>query len=178
MRNMTVLKAAAVQLPVLLCDIVGNRSATRRPTPPRHQARAVGGRRSRRTTNQAMLVAGLTEIGLGALTGWPYALAISDPERAQSLGIRSNARLRQWHLDLIALGGLTVLAAVAVPDLPRRIAWPLTIGAWANANAFGVLVFKPDAQGHPAYRAAVGGSFIAVSWGWCSLAVRAARASA
>jgi len=133
---------------------------------------------SRCTVNQAMLVAGLTEIGLGALTGWPYALAISDPARAKSLGIRSNARMRQWHLDLIALGGLTVLAASAVPDLPRHIAWTLTIGAWTNANAFGVLVFKPDAQDHPAYRAAVAGSFTAVSWGWCSLAVRAARASA
>jgi len=84
---------------------------------------------SRPTTNQAMLVAGLSEVALGALTGWPYALVISDPSRARRLGIRSGARLRQWHLDLIALGGLTVLASTAVADLPRRIAWPLTIGA-------------------------------------------------
>ena len=129
---------------------------------------------SRPTTNQAMLVAGLSEVALGALTGWPYALVISDPPRARRLGIRSGARLRQWHLDLIALGGLTVLASTAVADLPRRIAWPLTIGAWTNANAFGVLVFKPNAQQSPVYRAAVAGSFTAVSWGWCSLAVLAA----
>ncbi len=130
---------------------------------------------SRRTTNQAMLVAGVTEVALGALTGWPYALAITDPERARSLGIRSNARLRQWHLDLIALGGLTVLAAIAVPDLPRRIAWPLTVGAWTNANAFGVLAFRPDLKDHSAYRAGVIGSFIATSWGFTGLAAVAWR---
>ncbi len=130
---------------------------------------------SRSTTNQAMVLAGLTEIAVGALTGWPYSLAITDRDRARTLGIRSTARLRQWHLDLIALGGMTVLAATAVPDLPRRIAWPLTVGAWTNANAFGVLVFHPDLDKHPVYRATVAGSFTAVSWGWCSLAVLAAR---
>ena len=64
-------------------------------------------------TNQTMLLSGLSELALGALTGWPYALAISDPERAKRLGIRSTPRMRQWHLDLIALGSLTVLASRA-----------------------------------------------------------------
>ncbi|CAA9420350.1 MAG: hypothetical protein AVDCRST_MAG64-2830 [uncultured Phycisphaerae bacterium] len=75
--------------------------------------------------------------------------------------------------DLVALGGLTVLAATAVPDLPRRIAVPLTLGAWTNANAFGVLAFRPDAQGHPAYRGAVAGSFALTTWGFTALAAHA-----
>ena len=129
------------------------------------------------TTNQAMLAAGLTEVALGALTGWPYALAIADPERAKALGIRSNHRLRQWHLDLIALGSLTVLAATAVPNLPKPVAVPLTVGAWTNANAFGVLVFRPDLHDHPGYRAAVLGSFVATTVGFVGLARAAWRAA-
>jgi hypothetical protein len=129
------------------------------------------------TPNQAMLAAGFTEVALGALTGWPYALAIADRETAKKLGIRSTARMRQWHLDLISLGGLTVLAAVAVPNLPRAVAIPLTIGAWTNANAFGVLVVRPDLHDHPAYRAAVLGSFATTSVGFVGLARAAWRAA-
>ncbi len=126
-------------------------------------------------TNDAVVLSGLIELAAGALTGWPYALAISDPDRVRKLGIRSTARLRQWHLDLIALGALTVLAGTAVPELPRRLAWPLAIGAWTNANAFGVLAFRPDAQQQPAYRAVVGASFATVSGSYLALAMIAAR---
>jgi hypothetical protein len=126
-------------------------------------------------TNRLLLASGFTEVALGAVTGWPYALAIADPDRARRAGIRSTARLRQWHLDLIALGGLSALAATAVPDLPRRVAYPLAIGAWTNANAFGVLVFRPGAKDHPLYRTAVGGSFTATTWGFVGLAAVAVR---
>src|SRR5215207_2314742 len=128
-------------------------------------------------TNQAMLLSGLSELALGALTGWPYALAISDPEKAKRLGIRSTPRMRQWHLDLIALGSLTVLASHAVPDLPRSVGIPLAVGAWTNANSFGVLVAKPEARDHPAYKTAVVGSFITTSWGFCGLLAVAAKRS-
>jgi hypothetical protein len=47
-------------------------------------------------TNQALVLSGLTELAAGVLTGWPYALAISDPDRARALGIRSVPRLRSW----------------------------------------------------------------------------------
>lgn len=123
-------------------------------------------RRAETSANEALVLAGAAEVTLGALTGWPYALLLADPERARKLGIRSGHRMRQWHLDLIALGGLTMLVGVAVPDLPRRIAWPLGIGAWTNANAFAVLVVRPDAKDHPVYRLAVAGSFSLVSYGW------------
>lgn len=126
-------------------------------------------------TNELLLVSGLSEVALGALTGWPYALAIADADRAKSLGIGSTARLRQWHLDLIALGSLTALAGAAVPDLPRRVGVPLALGAWTNANAFGVLVFRPEAKDHPLYRAGVAASFITTSCGFVSLAAVAGR---
>lgn len=116
-------------------------------------------------------MSGLTELALGALTGWPFALAIADPERARRLGIRSTARMRQWHLDLIALGGLTVLASVAVPGMPRRVSVPLGIGAWTNAMAFGVLVVAPEAEKQPLYRVGVGASFAVTSAGFVGLAV-------
>lgn len=132
---------------------------------------------ARSATNEAMVASGLGEVALGALTGWPFALAISDPERARRYGIRSTPRMRQWHLDLIALGSLTALAGVAVPDLPRKVAWPLMAGAWTNANAFAPLVARPELRDHPAYRAGAVASFAITSWGFAGLAsVAAGRA--
>ena len=136
-------------------------------------------RRRRRRRAQppvdGLVVSGLAELALGALTGWPYAIAIADPERARALGIRSRPRMRQWHLDLIALGGLTVLAGTAMPGLPNRVAWPLGVGAWTNAMAFGVLTAWPDLEDHPAYRAGVVGSFVATSAGFVGLAAEGMR---
>lgn len=132
--------------------------------------------RSRRAhINEAVVLSGLIEVAVGAFTGWPYAMAIQDASKVRKLGIRSVPRLRQWHLDLISLGSLTMIAGTAVPQMPRRLAWPLMIGAWTNANAFGVLAFRPEAQKHPAYKAAVGASFATVSSSYLALAVLAAR---
>ncbi len=125
--------------------------------------------------NDVLLAAGFTEVALGAVTGWPYALAIADSDRAKAIGIRSTARLRQWHLDLIMLGGLSALAATAVPDLPRRVAYPLAVGAWTNANSFGVLVFRPEVKDHPVYRAGVVASFVTTTVGFVGLAAQAVR---
>ena len=122
-----------------------------------------------------MVLSGAIELAVGALTGWPFALAVSDPEGVRKLGIRSVPRLRQWHLDPIALGSLQMLVAAAVPDLPRRVAWPLAVGAWPNANAFGLLAFNPDADQHSAYKAAVGISFATATSGCVSLAALLAR---
>lgn len=118
----------------------------------------------------ALVVAGLTELALGALTGWPMAVAVSRPQDLPRIGIRSGARLRQWHLDLIMLGSLTAAASRFVPDPPPAVAVPLAVGAWVNANAFGVLAFRPELKAHPVYRTAVIGSFVATSWGFTGLA--------
>lgn len=126
-------------------------------------------------TNEILVLSGATELAVGALTGWPYALALSDRDKIRKLGIRSVPRLRQWHLDLIALGALSMLIGTAVPALPRHVAWPLAVGAWTNANSFGLLAFNPDADQHRAYQAAVATSFATVSWGCVSLAALAAR---
>jgi len=140
-----------------------------RHRPRKSQARAHGG------ALDGLVVSGLAELALGALTGWPYALAIANPARARALGIRSTARMRQWHLDLIALGGLTVLAGTALPDMPARVKWPLGVGAWTNAMSFGVLVVAPQAKDHPAYRAGVLGSFVATSTGFVGMAGEGVR---
>ncbi len=127
------------------------------------------------STNDTLILSGLIELTTGALTGWPYALAIADADKVSKLGIRSVGRLRQWHLDLIALGSLSILIGTAIPDLPRYIAWPVTIGAWTNANAFGVLAVRPDWKEHPTYKTAVAASFATVTWGCSALALLAAR---
>jgi hypothetical protein len=122
-----------------------------------------------------LLASGFAEVAPGAATGWPYALAVADPDRARRAGIRSTARMRQWHLDLIMLGGLTALAAAALPDLPRRVVYPLALGAWTNANASGVLVVRPELKDRPSYRVGVGASFAVTTWGFVGLAAVAGR---
>jgi hypothetical protein len=117
-----------------------------------------------------LVVAGLTELALGALIGWPMAVAVSRPDNLGKLGIRSGARLRQWHLDLIMLGSLTATAPRLVPGLPRKVAVPLAVGAWVNANGFGLLAFRPELKDHPVYKAGAVGSFISTSWGFVGLA--------
>jgi hypothetical protein len=116
------------------------------------------------------VVSGLTELALGALMGWPMALSVNSPEDLGKIGIRSGARLRQWHLDLIMLGGLTAASSRFVPEPPAAVAVPLAVGAWTNANAFGILAFRPELREHPIYKAGVIASFISTSWGFTSLA--------
>ena len=122
-----------------------------------------------------LVVSGLVELATGALTGWLYTLVKTDREKARALGIKSGARVRQWHLDLIALGGLTAMAGTAVPDLPRWVKWPLGIGAWTNAMSFLPLALDPEIEQRELYRAAVGASFVTTSAGFTGLALTAVR---
>lgn len=133
------------------------------------------GRAKQRPHVDGLVVAGVTELALGALTGWPMAIAVSRPQDLPKIGIRSRARLRQWHLDLIMLGALTAAAPKFVPDLPRKVAIPLAVGAWVNANAFGVLAFRPELVDHRLYKAGVGASFVSATWGSTGLAAVAWR---
>jgi hypothetical protein len=91
------------------------------------------------------------------------------------IGIRSGARLRQWHLDLILLGGLTAAAARSVPDPPRKVAVPLAVGAWVDAYAFGVLPFRPERKEHLVHEAGVAGSSVSPSWASSAAAVACKR---
>jgi hypothetical protein len=132
--------------------------------------------RRRTSAPSALVVSGLAEVAAGALAGWPYTLVRQDPEAARRLlGIRSGARIRQWHLDLAMLGGLTVAVGTAVPDAPRWATVPLGVGAWTNAMAFLPLAFKPEVDRHPVYRALTGASFVATSTGFVGMAVAGAR---
>ena len=124
----------------------------------------------------ALVVSGLLEVAAGALAGWPYTLVRQDPEAARRLlGIKSAARVRQWHLDLAILGGLTVAVGTAVPDAPKWASVPLGVGAWTNAMAFLPLALKPDVDRHPVYRALTGASFVATSTGFVGMAVEGVR---
>ncbi|MEA2450000.1 MAG: hypothetical protein QOG63_1932 [Thermoleophilaceae bacterium] len=139
----------------------------------RRQQRFALKRAQRPAPVDGLVVSGLAEVAVGALSGWPFALAVADPQRVKALGVRSPRRLRQWHFDLLALGGLTVLAGTAVPSLPARVAWPLGIGAWTNAMAFAVLMVRPDAETGMPYRVGVTGSFAVTTVGFVGLATEA-----
>ena len=124
-------------------------------------------------TPSLLLASGLTELAAGALSGWVYTLARTQPDTARRLGIVSTPRIRQWHLDLAMLGTATVACANAVPDAPRPVAAALGVGAWTNAMLFLPLAFRPDAdQGLP-FRAAAVASFAATSVGFTGMALTA-----
>jgi len=60
------------------------------------------------TRSSRLVSSGVTELAAGALSGWVYTLARTQPELAQRLGIKNTARIRQWHLDLIMMGTATI----------------------------------------------------------------------
>ena len=128
-----------------------------------------------RTAPSALVVSGLAEVAAGALAGWPYTLVRQNPEAARRIGIKSGARIRQWHLDLAMLGGLTVAVGSAVPDPPRWAAIPLGVGAWTNAMSFLPLAFAPEVDQSPVYKTLAGASFVATSVGFVGMAVEGAR---
>jgi hypothetical protein len=117
-----------------------------------------------------LVSSGLTELAAGALSGWVFTLTRTQPELAARLGIASPARIRQWHLDLAALGTASIACGLAVPDPPRLPATALTIGAWTNAMAFLPLAFKPDLDKHPAFLACAAASFLTTTIGFTGLA--------
>jgi hypothetical protein len=117
-----------------------------------------------------LLASGVSELAAGALTGWVYTLARTQPDAARAIGIQSAARIRQWHLDLAMLGTATVALALAVPDPPRPVAAALGVGAWTNAMTFLPLALKPEAYESPAFRGAAVASFITTSVGFSGMA--------
>jgi hypothetical protein len=120
-----------------------------------------------------LLTSGLTELAAGALTGWVYTFARTQPDRARAAGIVSTPRIRQWHLDLAMLGTATIACATAVPDAPKPVAAALGIGAWTNAMLFLPLAFKPDVDQTTAFRTAAAASFAATSIGFTGMAATA-----
>jgi hypothetical protein len=121
------------------------------------------------------VASGMVELAAGALSGWVYTAVRTQPELAARLGIKSGARIRQWHLDLAMLGTATVASGLAVPDPPRLPATALGIGAWTNAMAFLPLAFRPDLDQHPAFRAYAGASFVFTTVGFVGMAAEALR---
>lgn len=123
----------------------------------------------------ALVVSGLAEVAAGALAGWPYTLVRQNPEAARKIGIKSGARIKQWHLDLAILGGLTIAVGSAVPNAPRWASIPLGVGAWTNAMSFLPLAFAPEVDKSPVYKAFAGASFITTSVGFTGMAIEGAR---
>ena len=125
-----------------------------------------------------LVASGVVELAAGALSGWVYAAVMYD-DGARKLGIRSTARIRQWHLDLVALGTSTIALGLAVPDAPTGVRHTLAVGAWSNAMMFLPLAYRPELIQHPAYRALGLASFVTTSVGFSGMAaVALARVAA
>jgi hypothetical protein len=131
--------------------------------------------RAAQAAPSGVVTSGVVELAAAALSGWVYALAKYDAERARALGIKSPARIRQWHLDLAALGTATTALGLAVPDAPKTVQRALIAGAWSNAMMFLPLAFRPEAMQNPAYRRLGIASFVTTSVGFSGMAISALR---
>lgn len=131
---------------------------------------------ARREPPSALVTSGLVELAAGALSGWVYTLARRQPETAAKLGIKSAARIRQWHLDLAMLGTATIAAGTAMPDAPKGVQAALGVGAWTNAMLFLPLAFQSDIDEHAGFQGAAAASFTATSVGFAGMATAALRA--
>jgi len=117
----------------------------------------------------------MAELTAGALSGWVYTLAKTQPDAAKRIGLKSAPRVRQWHLDLAMLGTAAVAAGTAVPDAPARAALPLAVGCWTNAMLFLPLAVRTDLDEHPAYQGAAVASFATTTVGFTRMAACAWR---
>ncbi len=128
-----------------------------------------------RAVPSGLVTSGVVELAAGALSGWIYAAVRYDGDGARKLRIKSPARIRQWHLDLIALGTGTVALGLAVPDAPKGIQRALAAGAWMNAMMFLPLAYRPGLLQNPTYRALGLASFVSTSVGFTGMAINAVR---
>lgn len=123
-----------------------------------------------------MVSAGVTQVAVGAVSGWGLAALVGIPGLRERLGVVEPVRLRQAHLDVIIMGGL-VTAAGMVDGAPSWARRAVKVGAWTNPLLFVPLAFKPAAAGSRSYAAASAASFTVTCAGWVGVA-RAARRSA
>lgn len=124
--------------------------------------------------DQQLVSAGVTQVAVGAVSGWPLALLIAQPGLAAKLGIVEPVRLRQAHLDVLIMGGL-VTAAGQIDNAPNWAKVATRLGAWTNPLLFVPLAFNPKATRTIAYQAASTVSFAVTTAGWLGLAVAARR---
>ncbi|GAB3930326.1 hypothetical protein GCM10029976_031890 [Kribbella albertanoniae] len=117
-----------------------------------------------------LVVSGLAQIAVGALTGFPYAAAVYKPELLAKTGVQAPGRIRQLHLDLIIMGGVVTATGLALPRLPRAVSVPLAIGCWTNALAFAPVAIRPSIEQAKPYRAAVTASFVTTTASWVVVA--------
>ena len=131
--------------------------------------------RTERTVPSGLVTSGVVELAAGTLSGWIYAAVRYNDDGARRLRIKSPARIRQWHLDLIALGTGTVAVGMAVPGAPKGVQRSLAAGAWTNAMMFLPLAYRPELLQNPAYRMLGLASFVSTSVGFTGMAVSAVR---
>ncbi len=124
-----------------------------------------------------LVAAGLAEVALGAVLGFPYALTLEGSPASKrlmaALRINHPRRLRQLHLDLIIMGILLIAAGAAMPDLPLAPVLAVGIGGWTNALLFAPLMVDEKLQSAVVFRTLTVASFLAVSTGWVWIAALA-----
>ena len=121
-----------------------------------------------------LVAAGVVEVALGAVLGFPYALTVEGSTTSKrllhALHVNHPRRLRQLHLDLIIMGILLIAAGGAIPDLPLVAGLAVAIGGWTNALMFVPLMVDEGLQSTWPFRALTVTSFLAVSSGWVAIA--------
>ena len=65
-----------------------------------------------------LVSSGVTQVAIGAASGWGLAALVAMPELRERLGVQDVVRLRQAHLDVLIMGGGDGLAVRYVRPSP------------------------------------------------------------
>lgn len=117
-----------------------------------------------------LLAAGVLSLASAALLGWVLTLHRADPDALKRLRIVAPHRVMQVHLDQVMMGLILLAVPTAFPDIPDWIAVPLLIGTILNPLGFVPLAFSPALDKTLGFRAFVGFSFVATTFGFVALA--------
>jgi hypothetical protein len=128
-----------------------------------------------RPVDEKLVSSGVTQVAIGAASGWGLAALVGQPALRERLGVVDVVRLRQAHLDVLIMGGL-LTAAGSVPDVPDWARRAAVVGGWTNPLLFVPLAFKKDAFSSTPYVLASAASFTVTCAGWFGIARAARRA--
>lgn len=122
-----------------------------------------------------LVVAGIAELTVAALSGRLMVLAVQAPSVWRRAGVTRPKRIRQAHLDLVLMGSIQVAVGAAVPDLPLWVTVLIALGAVVQPLLFLPLAMRPGLARARGFQTLVAAVFAATSVAWVALAVTVFR---
>lgn len=98
-----------------------------------------------------LVVVGLFQLMLGALSGWAMLIKAMRPDLLDRIGLKDHDTVRKIHLDWIMMGTIDVAIGLALPGMPVWIVVLLVFSTVMNPLLFLPPAFSPKAGGSTWY---------------------------